>query len=262
MSLSAVVAAINHAPLWRRAMRVWGFRLTPPSCDRWLYLAAHRCGLMGQAEKRFLERTIAPGMRIADIGANLGLYSLLLARLAGPGGKVFAFEPAAPMVEALRHNLIDNAATAVQVFPCAVGATAGEGILQPAAFNSGNTALTHRRDAGDETALRVSIRSLDEALAGQSLDFIKMDVQGWEGEIWQGMDGLLRANPHLAVYFEFWPKGLKAAGMPIARLQEIIRARGMQVTLAEVGADSIPVDLEVLAQEMNPGAYLNLLAKR
>ena len=262
MSPSSVVAAINHAPVWRRAMRVWGFRLTPPSFDRWLYLAAHRCGLMGNAEKQFLERTIRPDMRVADVGANLGLYSLLLARLCGPAGRVFAFEPAAPMLAALRRNLAANSAPTVAVFSCAVGAAAGEGVLQPGAFNSGNTALGKTGDLAADPSRRVSIRSLDEALAGERLDFVKMDVQGWEGEVWQGMDGLLRANPRLTVYFEFWPKGLKAAGMPIAKLQGIIRERGMRVTMAEGGSETLPVDLEVLAQEMKPGSYINLLAQR
>ena len=104
----SLLAGLNRLPLWRCRVRVWGFTLTPPTFDRWLYLWMHRLGRMGRDDVAFLKRAIQPGMHIADIGANLGLYSLLLARCVGPAGRVFAFEPDPTMAGALAANVAAN----------------------------------------------------------------------------------------------------------------------------------------------------------
>jgi hypothetical protein len=67
--------------------------------------------------------------------------------------------------------------------------------------------------------------ALDDVLAGQPVDFVKMDVQGWEWEVFSGMQNTLAANPSLRIYFEFWPYGLVGAGCeplrPLIYLDEL-----------------------------------------
>ena len=258
--MRAVLAAINRLPIWRRRVRVWGFRLHAPTFDRSLYLWLHRLGRMGRADQAFLEATIRPGMRIADVGANIGLYTLLLARLAGPKGRIHAFEPDPLMVEFLRDNLAAASAWTVEVFPCAAGATAGEVVLQRHAINSGDNRLgmaTGGAWHGESHAVRV--RAPAEALGGQPLDLIKVDVQGWEAEVFRGLRGLLDANPGLRIYFEFWPDGLARAGTSVAGLATLLDELRLRIT--EPGG-SEPLDLARLAAGMRPGAYTNLMAAR
>src|SRR5262245_24874789 len=95
---------LNHTSLWHRTVRVWGHRMRGTSLDRLLCLWLHRVGWMGREERRILEERVRPGMRVVDIGANVGLYSLLLARLVGPEGRVFAFEPEPTLFRALADN--------------------------------------------------------------------------------------------------------------------------------------------------------------
>ena len=83
MKPSSLIAAFNRLPVWRQRLRVWGFTVTAPTFDRWLYLWMHRAGRMGREEAAFFQRVIRPGMQVADVGANIGLYSLLLARCDG-----------------------------------------------------------------------------------------------------------------------------------------------------------------------------------
>lgn len=262
MKSSSLFASLNRLPLWRRRVRVWDFTLTPPTLDRWLYLWMHRLGHMAQEEKKFLEQFIQPGMHVADVGANLGLYSLLLARLAGPGGRVFSFEPDSLMVEALRRNLAANQVAHVEVFACAVGAAAGSAILKRNSINSGNNRLGNVQVLLHSEKAAVSVCALQDALCGRQVDFIKMDVQGWEGEALIGIGGLLDANPTLQIYFEFWPHGLQGAGTTVPRLAEILRELGLRVSLAQLGKTTIPVDIEELAQTMKPSPFVNLLATR
>src|SRR5258708_27788033 len=93
MALARLLSWFNLLPFWKRTVRVWGLELRSVSFDRLLYLFLHRLGWMGREEKAFLEQRIRPGMHVVDVGANLGLYTLLLSRLVGESGTVVAFEP-------------------------------------------------------------------------------------------------------------------------------------------------------------------------
>lgn len=258
-------SALNRARLWRRPVRVWGMTLIPPTLDRWLYLRLHRLGLMGRRERRFIENSVRAGMRVADIGANIGLYTLLMARLAGAAGRVHAFEPQAAMAGALRQNVELNRAAQVVVYPYAVGAAAGSGVLDADSLNSGDARLApagRHLPASNRSAAKptVSIHALDEILEGEMLDFIKMDIQGWEGRALQGMSALLRRSPGLTLYFEFWPKGLRAAGSSERELKQILVEQGLRVFRA--GGDAREIDLEAEARLLRPDGFVNLVARR
>jgi FkbM family methyltransferase len=263
MKPTSLIATFNRLPVWRQRLRVWDFTLTAPTFDRWLYLWMHRLGRMGRAEADFFQQVIRPGMHIADVGANLGLYSLLLARCTGPAGRVYCFEPDALMAGALRWNLAANDAAHVEVFECAAGAAPGQAVLQRNSMNSGDNrlGLTTGTTLHSEQA-SVPVCALQDALRGRRLDFIKMDVQGWEGEALRGVAGLLDANPGLKIHFEFWPHALRLAGTEIAQLADTLRQLRLQVMLAEAADQMTPVDLVALDRGMAPKAFTNLLAHR
>lgn len=263
MKPSSLIAALNRLPLWRPALRVWGFTVKAPTYDRWLYLWMHRAGRMGRKEADFFGHVIQPGMHIADVGANIGLYSLLLARSAGPTGRVYCFEPDALMASALRRNLAANGITQAEVFEQAVGAATGTATLQRNSVNSGDNRLGTTTGTPFHSDLTVvPVCALQDALQGRRLDFIKMDVQGWEGEALRGVAALLEANPGLQIYFEFWPDGLRLAGTSIATLADTLRALGLRVMLAGAGPEAPAVDLPALARSLAPNAFTNLLARR
>lgn len=263
MKASSLIALFNRLPVWRQRLRVWDFTVAAPTFDRWLYLWMHRLGRMGRDEAAFFQQVIRPGMHVADVGANLGLYSLLLAHCTGPTGRVYSFEPDALMAGALRRNLAANGATHAEVFECAVGAATGSAVLQRNAMNSGDNRLgTTTGTALHSEQTSVPVRALQDALQGRRLDFIKMDVQGWEGEALRGVAGLLDANPGLKIYFEFWPHGLRLAGTEIAQLADTLRSLRLHVTLAEAADQTTPVDLLMLDRSLAPKAFTNLLAHR
>jgi len=263
MKPSSLIAAFNRLPLWRPALRVWDFTVKAPTYDRWLYLWLHRAGRMGRAEADFFRRVIRPGMHIADVGANIGLYSLLLARCTGPTGRVYAFEPDALMASALRRNLAANGVTQAEVFEQAVGAATGTATLQRNSVNSGDNRLgTTTGTALHSEQASVPVCALQDALQGRRLDFIKMDVQGWEGQALRGVADLLDANPALQIHFESGPTGHRLAGTEIAQLAEPLRRLRLGVTLADTTGPTAPVDLLELERSLAPNAFTNLLARR
>ena len=264
MKPSSLIAAFNRLTPWPR-LRVWDFTVVAPTFDRWLYLWLHRFGRMGGDEAACFTRLLRPGMHVADVGANIGLYSLWLARCVGPAGRVYAFEPDALMADALRRNLAANGAGTApsEVFEYAVGAASGEAVLQRNSMNSGDNRLgLNTGTAMHDAQAAVRVCALQDALQGRRVDFVKMDVQGWEGEALRGITGLLDANPGLWIHFEYWPHGLRRAGTEIPQFAAMLRSLGLRVTLADAGADASEVDLEALARDLPEKSFINLLARR
>ncbi len=263
--INAPLRWFNHHPLWSgRTTRVWGRSLRAPTFDRWLALRLHQLGLMGTADKRFLTAQVRPGMTVVDIGANQGLYSLLFARLAGGGGKVIAFEPDDMLYRALAANVASNEGGNVRTRNTALGSRAGTMTLHRSLFNSGDNRLSPQAEqAGPREGVEIRVERLDQALAGERVDFIKMDVQGWEMEVLRGMQGLLDepSQTPLAIYFEFWPQGLRDAGSDPLELLHFLTEHRFSIHQPRGGEPGQPVrDFATLVRSMKPGAYTNLYA--
>jgi FkbM family methyltransferase len=262
ISPSAPLAFVNRLPCWRVPMRAWGFSLTPPTLDRAVYLWLHGRGRLGRGEQAFFTREIGRGMHVADVGANIGLYTLLFARLTGPDGRVYAFEPDALMAGALRRNLAANHMSHVDVFDCAVAAHSGHATLLRHALHSGDNYLGDRTSFAHAEQHVVDVRTLDDVLAGRKVDFIKIDVQGWEGAVIEGTGRVFDANPGLTICFEFWPRGLARAGSSIARLTTVLE--DLRLRLARVTDDGRlqRTDLADLSSMLGSGGFVNVLARR
>ncbi len=265
--LKALLRWINLHPLWGRGRtRVWGSRLRAPTFDRWLALQLHRARLMGTADRRFLETHIKPGMTVVDIGANQGLYTLFFARLAGAGGRVMAFEPDDMLHAALADNVAFNGAESVRTYPVALGAKRDTMTLYRSLLNSGDNRLASKAaGGGPREEVHVQIERLDEMLSGERIDFVKMDVQGWEMEVFRGMQGLLDApaNAHLAIYFEFWPQGLRDAGSEPSEPLNFLLGNGFAIhSLSGNQAFHDVVEVEEFVRSVPGDTYINLYARR
>jgi len=215
------LAALNHARLWHRHVRIDSADFQACSLDRLVYLFLHKLGRMGGKERAFFHQEIRPGMRVVEAGANLGVYTLLFSRLVGPTGKVFAFEPDPRLFAALQRNLERNDIRNVVAIPKALGSGPATLALKTYGFNSGDNRLGADPAASDVT--RVEVVALDDVLAGEAVDFLKMDVQGWEFEVFRGMKRLWEANPQLRLFFEYWPYGLRQAGAAPADLLQFLQ---------------------------------------
>ncbi|HEY0106462.1 MAG TPA: FkbM family methyltransferase [Rhizomicrobium sp.] len=142
---------------------------------------------------QFMARVVKPGMVVADIGANFGYYTLLLADLVGPDGRVFAVEPN-PAAAALltRAVALNGFAGRTTIAVAGLGARDGEELLLYVPHDEPKNATVVPSEAHGDPARgairRVPSRSLDALLDGQArLDFIKIDAEGAEEAIVAGM---------------------------------------------------------------------------
>jgi FkbM family methyltransferase len=136
-----------------------------------------------EKEMTFLRHWLQPGMTVIDIGANLGVYSLPMARLVGPTGQVFAYEPGSETRALLEYSRELNAATNLQILPFALSDSERTGRL---AFG-GSSELNALGESGAGETVSVTNLDREDATRGwPSPDFIKIDAEGEEERILAG----------------------------------------------------------------------------
>lgn len=256
--ISSLLYELNHAKPWQRKVNVWGLNMRAASLDRLAFLSLHRLGLMGQAEDRLLRKLVHPGMQIVDVGANIGLYSLLLARLTGNAGHVYSFEPEPNLFATFSENCAANKMPNITPFQCAAGSATRRAAFSRSAFNSGNNSVTPSSVA----AVEVQIVRVEDLLPIQAVDFVKIDVQGHELPALRGMERLLKASDAVRVMFEFWPAGLRRAKTEPDALLGYLSDLGFIIYSTEDSKLTEVTDSAKLTEALGGTRYTNLLASR
>lgn len=184
----------------------WELRL-PSNVDT--ELAEGRCWDL--EVRRWMDRYIKPGMIVLDVGANFGFFSLIMSRLVGPAGRVFAFEPEPGFCERLRKHIEINSIENVTVKPFALwNVSAVLPLIKegPPYFSS---ARVHSSTDVPDSAHSVMCKSLDDIWDWERLDFIKIDVDGCELEVLCGASILIgKYRPIIVVEIMIDTKGLSA----------------------------------------------------
>jgi FkbM family methyltransferase len=121
---------------------------------------------------------------VLDVGANTGAFAVPLAKAAGPGSRVIAFEPSPTMIGRLGHNIrLNDLGNVVRIEGCALGAERTEAVLNFRTRNFGQASLMpirpRVRDGGTLVPVRPLLDFVDEA-AGHDVSILKLDVEGAE----------------------------------------------------------------------------------
>jgi FkbM family methyltransferase len=163
-----------------------------------------------QTELALVSAFLKPGMNVVDVGANIGLYSIVADKRVGLNGKVWGFEPSPESFVRLKKNLALNGCSRVQ--PCRI-----------ALSDRADTEMHLKRDRGFGDAYRYLVTSSNGDTAtgeelesvpvttldrwaqdniGVPIDFLKVDIEGGEFRMLQGAQEVLRSNPRIMVFFE------------------------------------------------------------
>jgi FkbM family methyltransferase len=258
--LARAVLALNRSALWKRRVRVGPHRLNAPSLDRLIYLWIQKLRYERNADLRLLRGCLRPGMHVVDIGANIGVYSSMFAHAVGVTGRVIAFEPDPLLFEALVANARANNLLHIVAYQMALGDKRGSGRLNRGLFNSGDNRLVAPGQHATGSAVDTQITTLDEFLDGAAVDFIKMDVQGWEVHALRGMEKTLADNPRLQLYVELWPYGLRLAGSSADELFALITRHGFTFQIKPGDRHPSALDLQTMARREY--SFANIYAYR
>jgi FkbM family methyltransferase len=152
-----------------------------------------------------IAKSIKPGMVVADIGANIGYYTLLMAELVGPNGMVHAFEPNPLMAERAATSVsLNGFRNRVAVHNVALGEHDGEQMAFIIPPNEPKNAFLARHDSGAlENGTLIHTQRLDSSPSWSDIEFAKIDVEGAEQLIWAGAKGLLNGSRLKTVVLEF-----------------------------------------------------------
>ena len=187
-------------------------------------------------EKEIFKRIVEPGMVVVDVGANIGDYTLLAARGAGPSGLVYAVEPEPHNFSLLTRNVAENGYTNVRCLNMALAGEAGRLTLHVDPANYGGSSLIASNVPGTAKAVEVVTDTLDHLLAAnrppRPAGLIKMDAQGAEAGIMEGARRTLEI-PDLCLVIEFWPYGLRNFQSDPVAFLDLFRARGFEIRVVE-----------------------------
>lgn len=180
-----------------------------------------------------LVQCLHPGMVFYDIGANIGFFSLLGARLVGSAGRVVAFEPEPAAAARLREHVARNALANVTVEEAAVWSAAGAvAFARSDPASSPDRGLGHVDPVGEQGSIRVRAVSLDDYALAAPPDLIKCDVEGAEVHVFRGAPRLLnQKRPSILCELHSEENG-RILGQELARLGYACRPCGGNHILA------------------------------
>jgi FkbM family methyltransferase len=213
------------------ATEVNGFIVGVPG-EEWRLAAFHAFrGVLEPGLTRRFTESLAPGMTVVDVGANVGMYTLIAGRAVAPTGKVFSFEPTPRTFAILKDNIQVNGMLETGLIDYRqMAVTDRRGTARLAVYRDNGGHNTLFADGPGPGFIDVETIALDDALAGVArVNVIKIDAEGAEPLIWNGMGQILRKNPAVKVFMEFAPSLLARAGQDPGEFLDRLAADGFRI---------------------------------
>jgi FkbM family methyltransferase len=159
---------------------------------------------------------LPPGGVAVDVGANIGVYTLRMAKRAGRTGRVYAFEPEPDNFQILRKNVGDNGFTNVYTFDVALSDRRAPVSLYLSWDNYGDHRIYDAAYRRPRRTVEVMTDSLDRIVLDEldehgPVSVIKIDTQGYEPFVLRGGERVIRRD-RPPIFLEYWPFGYQRAG--------------------------------------------------
>lgn len=217
-----LVVGTRNSSVFRKLFAVWvrslksdfavidGHKMFLDSADS---LALSIYGVWEPLETDLVKKEIKEGDTVLDIGANIGYYTLIFAKLVGENGRVFAFEPDPENFAILKKNIEINGYQNITLVQKAVS-NESKMIKLYLSGRKGDHRIYDPNNGKHRPAIEVEAVRLDDFFGDGHgpIQFIKMDIQGAEGRAFLGMTDLLDKNKSIKIVTEFVPKMLKMCG--------------------------------------------------
>jgi FkbM family methyltransferase len=208
--------------------------------SRWTFMRLHERDESFQHSLHFL----SPGSVAVDVGANVGVWSLLAAA-RHPDVRVHAFEPVPAVAETLRYHVALNRIDRIALNVAAVAAECGVApFFVNQMTNTGASSLHHR--PGPFVEISVDVVTLDTYLAHlkvDRIDVLKVDVEGGEISVFKGARRLLTGEQAPAVFFEIDARLCGAAGTSTIEVKQLLIDYGYTV-FRRRGGRFVPVAID------------------
>jgi|CXWL01.1.fsa_nt_gi FkbM family methyltransferase len=220
-------------------------------------------GVYEPYQMKVFRSIVKGGDVVLDIGANIGLYTLIASKHIGVGGSVLSFEPELENFNILSKNIEINTLTNARAVRVAVSDTNGTSMLSISKDNKGNHSLV--AEIGSNVKQEVSVVRLDDWLHAEEvrkIDVIKVDIQGAEPQAFIGMKETLRKAR--ALFVEYEPSILRSIGHEPEQMLKLLQSCGYELSEIHEGKRKIvPLgDLGQFTQQLTGNIYANILATK
>jgi FkbM family methyltransferase len=173
--------------------------------------------------EKLLSKNIKEGDTVLNIGANIGIYSLMMSKYVGSSGKVYAFEPSTDNITLLKKTIqANNLSDVIIPIKKAISNKNGRIKLFLSEFNLGNHHIFDT--TGKRSYEEVAATTLDNFFNKnpEKISFILMDIEGSEFNALEGMERTIRNNKNLKIISEFSSPLLTEIGRsPLEFLEKI-----------------------------------------
>lgn len=174
---------------------------------------------------QLLEKTVKAGDTVLDIGAHIGYHTLTMAKLVGPGGKVYAFEPDPVNFALLKKNIEVNGYQNVVLWQKAVSNKNGQEKLYIGKKSNALNRIYNSRHS--QSSINIESVRLDDFIEGR-VDLIKIDINGGEGIAFEGMQSVLRRTSKIIL--EFYPVFVKDGGVNPMHILNTLQQNGFKLS--------------------------------
>ena len=200
-SMIEKMAGVSNEVVWTN---IFGSKILAP-LDDYIGRAAYYCGELDRKISWICDRIVRPGDTVLDIGANIGMVTLLLSKLVGENGNVHSFEPNPKIKKMLEETLAHNQVSNVCLHPIALGEEQGLLELRIPSHNAGAASLIRNINSRDIDLVEVPVCPLSDIITEkgiESIRLIKIDVEGFEAQVLRGGRKVLESIRPEAILFE------------------------------------------------------------
>ena len=204
----------------------WNLLIGVPSGDWRLAAYLSLGGHFEYGTEILYRKVIRSDMVVVDIGANVGIYTLHALKA---GAEVYAFEPTPETFNSLRHNVALNGfeySPKVHLYNSAVSDREEMTEFAVVSNSCGHNSMF--RENKDDKIIRVPTVRLDDTLDGIKIDCFKVDVEGAEMLVLNGMESLLKNNASVVGFVEFAPGNLRRSGIEPRDLYDRLNQMGFR----------------------------------
>lgn len=240
---------IDPLPIYKLANKLYSYNF-----NLYKYLYFMYKNVSEKNEINFIKKNVKSGLRIIDIGANVGFYTTLFSGLVGKYGIVYAFEPEKNNFRNLktlcnkRKNIILN------------NSAAGDKNGKIRLYVSDTLNVDHCTfdNNKDRKSSLVKCLSIDKYLKrGEKVDLVKIDTQGFEYNILMGMKKTLSLSKNVILLCEIYPEGLRYAGVSAGKIFHFLKECGFKIKCLD--GSSLKIFHE---NQLQNKKYINIVASR
>jgi len=188
-------------------------------------------GCIATQEIALVRALLRPGMSFVDVGANWGVFTMVAACLVGSTGRVIALEPDPRIFAMLAANVKRNQLEQVHALPVAAADCDSHLVLAGHNEDAGNWAVSRLvvNPVPSQLTFHVASRLLDSLLdqeGMETVDLVKIDVEGAEDLVLKGMSTGLSGGRYRRVLLELHPQQLQERGSATGDVIDLLRAQG------------------------------------